>query len=427
MNRFRLRSMYNIRQTIDEIESVDRSHFNEKIILYLAVGKKDTSKPSFIKIEFFAKDDEIPSELNYDYGDFILKRQIISYSEFVNILFCIEDQKPFKINPISDCIVKVDWWDRYYISSNQPWGYIQPEYPTLYFQGSMNQEICGIMPQEVLAAKDAPPFPNSSKAIGHVFGLRVDWNLQNQFLIVMPDFRARIKTVRISNNKILADIDAKYISEKDLICQFYLGGPTQTITESKIEIKNQVSGISLPKDSNHYLVLLMTKLGELLDKKEISMAYPSQDSSVIVEIPTYSLREMISNGEGKHIEFKSKLDNPEPFITSIISFSNSEGGRIFIGVDDSGEFVNIGEPDAIEKKIFEWIAQYCDPRMDVKITYSPDLNIILVEVPQGTNKPYFLKTGGCFVRHGATDRQATRTELESMKKPENSVQNYVSF
>ena len=64
--------MYNIRQTISEIESVDRTHFNEKILFYVAIDKKVTPKPSFFKVEFLAKDDPIPNELTYDYGDFII-------------------------------------------------------------------------------------------------------------------------------------------------------------------------------------------------------------------------------------------------------------------------------------------------------------------------------------------------------------------
>ena len=64
----------------------------------------------------------------------------------------------------------------------------------------------------------------------------------------------------------------------------------------------------------------------------------------------------------------------------------------------------------------EWIAQYCDPRIDVKINYSEELDVVIVEVPLGGERPYFLKTGGCFIRHGATDRQATRVELEQMQK-----------
>ncbi|CUR52807.1 Putative AAA ATPase [Nitrosotalea devaniterrae] len=410
--------MYDIRKTINEIESVDRTHFNEKIILHLAIDKKDTPKPSFIKIDFLAKDEPLPDELTYDYGDFIIIRKTISYSEFIDMLYHIEDQTKFGIRPIQDNIVKTEQWDRFYISSNQSWGYIQPEFPTLYFQSRFDQQTSGIIPQEILAAKDTPPYPNASKAIAHIFGIRVGWNQERYFVISIPDYRARIKTVRISNNKILTDIDARYISEKELFYQFYLGGNNQAVSESKVEIKNGISTISIPKDSDHYLVLLMTKSGELLDKKEISTAYPSQDSSVIVEIPSYSLMEMISNGEGKHIEFKSKLDNPEPFITSVVSFSNTGGGRIFIGVNDYGEIIGIDEPDAITKKVFEWIAQYCDPRVDVKPTHSTDLNVIVVDVPKGVNKPYFLKTGGCFVRHGATDRQATRVELESMKKPQ---------
>lgn len=419
--------MRNIEQTIKEIELVDRTHFNEKIFLCLAIDKTNIPKLSFIKIDFIAKDEPMPNELEYDYGDFLMIRKTISYSEFTDILYNIADQKPFGIRPISDSIVKLDGWDRFFISSNQPWGYIQPEFPTLYFQARLDQNMCGIIPQEMLASKDTPPYPNAHKAIAHLFGLRVEWNLERGLVISIPDFRARIKTVKISNNKISAEIDARYISEKELLCQFYLGGSNPVISESNVEIKNKISSITLPKDSNHYLVILMTKSGEILDKKEISMVYPSQDSSVIVEIPSYSLMEMISNGEGKHIEFKSKLDNPEPFITSVVSFSNTEGGRILIGVNDYGEFVGVQDPDAIKTKIFDWIAQYCDPRMEVKPTYSSDLNIVVVDVPQGQNKPYFLKAGGCFVRHGATDRLATRTELESMKKPENMMQNYESF
>lgn len=129
---------------------------------------------------------------------------------------------------------------------------------------------------------------------------------------------------------------------------------------------------------------------------------------------------MIVMGETKHVEFKSKLDNPEPFVSSIVSFANSEGGRIFVGVNDHSKIVGIRNPTEMKEKIVNWIAQHCDPRIDIEIHYSKDLNIMIVDVPVGKQRPYCMKSGGCFIRQNGTDRQATRSELEELFKRENS-------
>ncbi|MCE2505151.1 MAG: ATP-binding protein [Nitrosopumilaceae archaeon] len=148
------------------------------------------------------------------------------------------------------------------------------------------------------------------------------------------------------------------------------------------------------------MILLCTKSGEVIDQKEISMKYKQEDSTVIVETPAYSLLEIIKLGEGSHIEFKAKLDNPEPFVSSVVSFANYDGGRIFVGVDDYGEIVGVKKPEDVLSKISNWIAQYCDPRVEVNAYFSQELGIIVVEISVGDKRPYFLKAGGCYIRHG---------------------------
>lgn len=49
-----------------------------------------------------------------------------------------------------------------------------------------------------------------------------------------------------------------------------------------------------------------------------------------------SLSEIILKGENKTIEFKEKLPKNESIIKSIISFSNTSGGKLIIGISDDG-------------------------------------------------------------------------------------------
>ena len=48
------------------------------------------------------------------------------------------------------------------------------------------------------------------------------------------------------------------------------------------------------------------------------------------------IRKIIKNGENSYIEFKEEGIKPKDLAEEIVSFANSEGGTILIGVDDDG-------------------------------------------------------------------------------------------
>ena len=387
---------------------------HEEVLFGLALDKNDGSKPSFLKFDFVDKKQKLPEDFEYEYDSIVISQRKISYEEFKEILGRIGEGKTIGRSSESP-LVSVGGWDSRYIPSNETWGSILPDFPTLYIQGRMNQAKSGRISSENILGNNNPPFPNATKAFAHLFGLRIDWNLTDPvFFIVVPDVRARIKQVKISGQKVQAEIESEKFQDSELKVQFYIESEHNTKTDRGVEIKKGISTFEFEGEINHILVVLITKNGHLLDKKEISMKYRRPDPTVLLETPEYSLRELILQGEGKHIEFKEKLLNVEPFVSSVIAFANTDGGRIFVGVDDHGKIKGIKSEDT-EEKIMEWIAQYCDPRIDVIVQHSKDLGIIVVEVPVGNKRPYFLKTGGCFIRHGATDRQATRVEQEQMK------------
>ncbi len=51
--------------------------------------------------------------------------------------------------------------------------------------------------------------------------------------------------------------------------------------------------------------------------------------------------ELISKGESHHLEFKLEEENNKDFAKTIVSFANTDGGKILIGVKDDGEIIGV--------------------------------------------------------------------------------------
>ena len=52
----------------------------------------------------------------------------------------------------------------------------------------------------------------------------------------------------------------------------------------------------------------------------------------------------IASGEDSFTEFKRDVSQRSDFASEMIAFANMEGGRILVGVDDSGTLVGVKEP-----------------------------------------------------------------------------------
>ena len=46
------------------------------------------------------------------------------------------------------------------------------------------------------------------------------------------------------------------------------------------------------------------------------------------------VRRYVANGEGQYVEFKLRVPEQSRFAKEVVAFANSNGGRVFIGVDD---------------------------------------------------------------------------------------------
>jgi len=117
---------------------------------------------------------------------------------------------------------------------------------------------------------------------------------------------------------------------------------------------------------------------------------------------------ILKTGESYFVEFKETVN--KELVKEIVAFSNSQGGKIFIGVTDSGEIKGIKVTNKLRAQIFD-IAKNCDPAIDIKLSIYKN-NVLVVEIPEGDKKPYSCSQG-FFIRNGPNSQKLSRDEILS--------------
>ncbi len=127
----------------------------------------------------------------------------------------------------------------------------------------------------------------------------------------------------------------------------------------------------------------------------------------------FELKELINKGEGHHLEFKQEDENNNDFAKTIVSFANTDGGKILIGVKDDGTIAGVSNADLVMQRIGNIAYNNCEPPITIiqeTITIN-DKTIIIVNVPKGTQRPYRTNNGKYYIRSSNVCRDASREEL----------------
>ena len=132
MRKFRLERSQNLDNLSDQMKELDFSLFNEKIIFGMAVDKTEGIKPSFFIVKFIPKDEPVPEDLEYDYDDYLIIRKAVTLDFFEKLIEKVNNGEELGIKPIENFVLKIDNWDGRFVTSNRSWGFIRPEFPTLY-------------------------------------------------------------------------------------------------------------------------------------------------------------------------------------------------------------------------------------------------------------------------------------------------------
>jgi len=133
----------------------------------------------------------------------------------------------------------------------------------------------------------------------------------------------------------------------------------------------------------------------------------------------FTLREEILKGEDSIRQFKRQADTQHALASEIVAFLNTRGGTIFIGVGDEGDILGLAadEVRATENLISNACSQSINPPCSV-LTFNVSTSegmVVVVEVPDGPDKPYQDKKRQFWVKKGADKRRVLeRSELRRL-------------
>jgi hypothetical protein len=139
-----------------------------------------------------------------------------------------------------------------------------------------------------------------------------------------------------------------------------------------------------------------------------------------------TLQEWLVKGEGPTIEFKERFPEKgkarNDLAETISAFANTEGGLIFLGVDDHGVVVGVDLPEKWEEVLTNAMQAVLAPSVPFDtelITYGDAGRVIVLRVPPW-DRPVCVNPASptWYLRRGSTDMPAGPTDVQKMLAPE---------
>lgn len=134
---------------------------------------------------------------------------------------------------------------------------------------------------------------------------------------------------------------------------------------------------------------------------------------------------LIRGGESQYVEFKKKANHPEKIIREVVAFANSEGGHLFIGVNDNGTLAGLKYPEDEEFVLTKAIKELCRPAIDFTVELlqiKDDVEILHYHIRESKHKPHFAfldknhRYGKAFVRSADHSIQASYEVRQILKR-----------
>lgn len=138
-----------------------------------------------------------------------------------------------------------------------------------------------------------------------------------------------------------------------------------------------------------------------------------------------SLETLIQQGEGKRVEFKERITQPNTVIKTAVAFANSGGGRLIIGVEDqTRKIIGVTEKESLElpDQLTNALHDSIEPQIAFEVEHynHQGRHLIVIDVFPGGQTPYFVKTlkkeHGTFIRVGATNRKADGQTIQQLER-----------
>lgn len=127
--------------------------------------------------------------------------------------------------------------------------------------------------------------------------------------------------------------------------------------------------------------------------------------------------------ESKTTEFKRAYTGDLKY--AVVAFANTDGGTIYVGVNDDGSVYGVSDPDGTMLQITNMIRDVIRPDVTMFTECGTEENegktVIVINVQRGTARPYYLsgkgvRPEGVYIRQGTSSVPASETVILNMIK-----------
>ncbi len=134
-----------------------------------------------------------------------------------------------------------------------------------------------------------------------------------------------------------------------------------------------------------------------------------------------AIESLLSQPEGKSLEFKRDTSSLKPILRTIVAFANSAGGYLVVGRDDDGSVPGVPDPLDCELRLANAIATAIVPALlpDIDIVTYEGVSLLVVQVPRWRGPAYVKSEGperGVYLRLGSTTRRADEGALDELRR-----------
>lgn len=133
------------------------------------------------------------------------------------------------------------------------------------------------------------------------------------------------------------------------------------------------------------------------------------------------IKKYLEAGESATLDFKQSVTNAAKIAKTMVSFANTHGGVLLIGVRDNRSISGVKSED--EKYMLDMAAGfYCKPEIPCQITeWEVDGKVVIeATIPEGNKKPYYAKgeDGKWWVYVRVKDQSllASKTTVDFMRR-----------
>lgn len=127
--------------------------------------------------------------------------------------------------------------------------------------------------------------------------------------------------------------------------------------------------------------------------------------------------------ESRTVEFKREyVDDVKK---TVVAFANTDGGKIYFGVEDDGSVCGVPDPDGVSLRFTNAVRDAIRPDVTSFVACAAETvggkTVVAADVQRGTARPYYLagrglRPEGVFVRQGSSTVPASETAILDMIK-----------